>query len=389
MLERSLELSGEELRQANTEMLRAVAALQEARAELETRVEERTKALTTAEAQLRQAQKMEAIGRLAGGVAHDFNNLLTVIFGEVELLLEMHRRTEADPSIHEGLGGIQKAAESAASLTRQLLAFSRQQALTPTTVDVNELARNTTTMLRRVIGEDIELVIDLQPGVGSVRADVGQLQQVLLNLGLNARDAMPEGGKMTISTSVVVVEPSEGAGPTTAGTRPGAYVALKVSDTGVGMDTHVKARIFEPFFTTKELHRGTGLGLATVYGIVKQSDGYIDVSSVPGSGTSFQVLLPHVHGIRGVGCAARRSSRGSGMVPRRGPGRRPPRHQQVTCGARDTRCSRLRNGRSALEIAQKNGAIDLLLTDVVMPQMNGRRWPRGSSRRALTSRCST
>jgi two-component system cell cycle sensor histidine kinase/response regulator CckA len=223
-----------------------------------------------------------------------------------------------------------------------------------------------------VLGEDIELVIDLKPGVGSVRADVGQLQQVLLNLGLNARDAMPAGGTLTISTSAVVVDASE-ATERAAGPRPGAYVALKVSDTGMGMDPHVKARIFEPFFTTKELNRGTGLGLATVYGIVKQSDGYIDVTSAPNAGASFQVLLPRMSTVSEVAATPlRRAQSGSGLVllvedqeaVRRVISNHLRRAGYTVLQAGD--------GRSALEIAQTNGAIDLLLTDVVMPQMNGR-----------------
>jgi two-component system, cell cycle sensor histidine kinase and response regulator CckA len=240
--------------------------------------------------QLLQAQKMEAIGRLAGGVAHDFNNLLTTILGNVELI-----RTEK--SSHGVIGDlaqeVQKAALRAAELTHQLLAFSRKQMLQPKTLDLNGLVENLSKMLRRLIGEDIELELRLDPEAGSVKADPGQIEQVILNLAVNARDAMALGGRLILETLNVETdgEPLSGCFEIPAG----PYVIMKVSDTGAGMDETVKAHLFEPFFTTKDLGKGTGLGLSTVYGIVKQSGGYIAVDSRPGQGTSFTILLPRVY----------------------------------------------------------------------------------------------
>ena len=366
MLERSLDLSSEELGQANSQMRRAVAALQEARADLETRVDERTKALATAENRLRQAQKMEAIGRLAGGIAHDFNNLLTVIYGQAELLLEEELAEDTRGSVTE----IRQAAESAASLTQQLLAFSRQQALALTVLDVNELVRSTNSLLRRLIGEDVELVAHLSPGVGMVRVDRGQFQQVLLNLGVNARDAMPQGGQLTIATANSVVD-EHTSQPTYI--RPGSYVALTVSDTGIGMNEDVRARIFEPFFTTKSLNRGTGLGLATVYGIVKQSDGYIDVVSEPNQGATFNILLPQVdESVQPHAAASRRTGTAVGcilVVEDQEPVRRVICQRLLQAGYNVLEAH---NGPVALEIASAAAHIDLLLTDVVMPHMSGR-----------------
>jgi PAS domain S-box-containing protein len=241
------------------------------------------------EEQFRQAQKMEAVGRLAGGVAHDFNNVLTAIFGYVELLKD---GVAADSAGREDLDEIRKAADRAAGLTRQLLAFSRQQVLQPVVLNPNLLIDELQKMLRRVIGEDIRLQLDLAADAGNVRVDPGQLQQVLVNLVVNARDAMPKGGTLRIATANVELPPEYGTPPQAV--RAGPYVQLSVTDSGVGMSRDVMTRIFEPFFTTKEKGKGTGLGLSTVYGIVKQSDGYIWADSMPGRGTTFSVALPRV-----------------------------------------------------------------------------------------------
>jgi PAS domain S-box-containing protein len=239
--------------------------------------------------QLSQSQKVEAIGRLAGGIAHDFNNLLTVIKGYSQLsCIELKEGDTLKGNIDE----IQKAAERAASLTRQLLAFSRRQVMEMKVVDLNTLLRDLEKMLRRVIGEDIEMVIQPAGDLGEVRADVGQIEQVIMNLIVNAKDAMPSGGKLTIETANVELD--ESYARSHLDVKPGPYVMFSVSDTGMGMTPEVRDRIFEPFFTTKEKGKGTGLGLSTVYGIVKQSKGHIWVYSVQGRGTTFKIYLSRV-----------------------------------------------------------------------------------------------
>src|SRR6185503_4865655 len=241
------------------------------------------------EQQLLQAQKMEAVGRLAGGVAHDFNNLLTAIIGYGQISLA---NLAVDDPTHDNIQEIIAAGERAASLTRQLLTFSRKQVLQPATVDLNTVISETKRMLQRLIGEDINIVDLADPLRGKVKADPGQIEQVILNLAINARDAMPHGGKLTLQKHNT--EADETYACSHPGVAPGPYVVLAVTDTGCGMDDNVKSHVFEPFFTTKEAGKGTGLGLSTVYGIVKQSAGDIVVFSEPGKGTSFKIYLPRV-----------------------------------------------------------------------------------------------
>ncbi len=244
------------------------------------------------EDQLRQAQKMEAVGRLAGGIAHDFNNLLTAIRGNAEL---MSHRVKNDPAMAAEVDEILHAADRAASLTRQLLAFSRKQVLQPVSLDINEIVSSVSRMARRLIGTEVRLQLDLAQRVAKVLADPAQIEQVLLNLIVNARDAMPSGGMITVRTSNVRLE-ADSPEMSQAGLAPGQFVLLAVSDNGIGMDQATQARIFEPFFTTKETGRGTGLGLATVYGIIRQTGGAISVVSERGRGASFRVFLPAVTG---------------------------------------------------------------------------------------------
>ncbi|MGI9040607.1 MAG: ATP-binding protein, partial [Gemmatimonadales bacterium] len=328
-------------------------------------------ALRRSEQQLLQAQKMEAVGRLAGGIAHDFNNLLTVLAGAVHYLLARHPEGTTD---HADIAAIKDATDRAGSLTDQLLAFSRRQVLQPAEISVNDAVRRTTTLLRRLIGEHIEVILGLDDGLGSVRADPTQLEQVLLNLAINARDAMPEGGTLRFETSNVAVNGDYAS--THLGLEPGPYVMLAVTDTGHGMDPVTKAQIFEPFFTTKEEGKGTGLGLATVYGIVKQSGGSIYVYSEPGHGTTFKVYLPCV----GL-CAAAEEHVGVGGGPARGGEvvllaedradvRRFTARVLRECGYEVLEAD---SGESALALARDlAGPVHVLLTDAVMPGMSGK-----------------
>ncbi|HYT73203.1 MAG TPA: ATP-binding protein [Vicinamibacterales bacterium] len=246
-------------------------------------------ALRSAEARLRQAHKMEAVGRLAGGVAHDFNNVLTAIFGYADLLLD---GLGADDPKRPDVEEIKRAASRAAALTRQLLAFSRKQVLQPKRVNLNEIVDNVKALLAKLVGCEIELRVECDPSVGDVKADPGQLEQVLMNLATNSRDALPKGGRITIATVNQDIGPAEAA--MLPGLAPGRFVRLTVSDTGHGIPDAVRAQIFEPFFTTKEQGKGTGLGLATVYGIVKQSGGWIYLNEAPGAGASFSIYLPRL-----------------------------------------------------------------------------------------------
>jgi two-component system cell cycle sensor histidine kinase/response regulator CckA len=321
------------------------------------------------EEQYRQSQKMEAVGQLAGGIAHDFNNLLTAIQGYCELVAS---GLGTDNPVERELNEIRRAADRAASLTRQLLAFSRRQILEPRVLDLRDSLRGIEPMLRRLIGEDIQVVVHAADEIGRVRADPGQIEQVILNLAVNARDAMPQGG--TLRLEVADVELDDTFARNHPATTPGRYVLLAVSDTGIGMDGATRARVFEPFFTTKEKGKGTGLGLSTVYGIVKQSGGNIWLYSEPGAGTTFKIYLPRI------------DAPAEQPVP-------PPTVEKLTGtetilvvededSVRDLidrvlsgygyRVLVARTPREAVSLAAgEAGPIDLIVTDVVLPQMSG------------------
>ena len=320
---------------------------------------------------LRQSQKMEAIGRLAGGVAHDFNNLLTVISGRAQI--ERARPELSEPS-RRNVDLIAEAASRASTLTKQLLAFSRKQVLQPRVLDVDIVVAGMEPLLRRLIGEDIDLVTATEPGLGRVRADPGQLEQVVLNLAVNARDAMPRGGRLTVETANAELD--EAYARQQADVHPGPYVILAVSDTGVGMDAETRAHLFEPFFTTKGVGEGTGLGLATVYGIVKQSGGHITAYSESGRGTTIKIYLPRVEAASEL-----REAEPEPVVLRRG-------SETVLLveddeAVRELTCEVLEmHGYTVLAVADAGEAprvlegasrpIHLLVTDVVMPRLSGR-----------------
>ncbi|MBP2688126.1 MAG: sensor hybrid histidine kinase [Deltaproteobacteria bacterium] len=346
-----------------------------ARLVLATDVTERKRAEAardTLEKQLAETLRMESIGRLAGGVAHDFNNLLVVILGHAELLL--NRPEAADPSVGDSLREILKAGERAANLTRQLLAFGRKQVLTIKTIDLNRVIAGFEGMITRLIRESIEVTTHLAPDLGSVKADPFQIEQILLNLCINARDAMPDGGRLTIETTNVSLDEEYAKSHT--GVRPGPYVMLAVSDSGSGMDAETVGKIFDPFYTTKEKGKGTGLGLSTVYGIVKQHGGNIWVYSEPGRGTTLKVYLPRV---------AEPAEEEETAPPAFARASREPETVLVVEddeSVRDLVCRILsgagynvlvaRGGHEALVLAREAKAIHLLLTDVIMPEMSGR-----------------
>ena len=322
------------------------------------------------EAQLRQAQKMEAVGRLAGGIAHDFNNLLMVIQGYAELLID---RSKPGDAFRRNAEQIQEASQRAASLTRQLLAFSRKQMLAPSVLSIQSVVADMEKILRRLIGEDIDLVSVNPPDLWRIKADRSQIEQVILNLAVNARDAMPRGGKLTIETENVEFDNSQARLPVVL--TPGRYVMLAVTDNGCGMDSETQAHIFEPFFTTKEKGKGTGLGLATVYGIVKQSGGYIWVYSEPGQGTTFKVYLPRVE----ESLTPQEAQANSQKIPR---GTETILLVEDEQGVRDLAREYLEisgykvlvadSGPAAVKlVSEHKGAIDLVMTDVVMPGLSG------------------
>jgi nitrogen-specific signal transduction histidine kinase/CheY-like chemotaxis protein len=330
--------------------------------------------------QLRQAQKMEALGMLAGGIAHDFNNLLTIISGYSQMLMaSSHMSTERDRTAIEQ---VLKASQRAADLTGQLLAFSRRQNIQPKVLEVNQVVDQTATMLRRLIGEDIDLRIQKAPDAGRIHADAGQMQQMLINLVINSRDAMPEGGSLLIRTANAELGPDYIGQH--LGVRPGSYVVLEVSDTGEGMDPATRKRIFEPFFTTKPPGKGTGLGLSTVYGIVRQCGGSIDLYTEPGHGTTFRVYLPRVINEARV---TNEASEEQAERPEPAGGHETillvedeegvRRMVRIALERRGYRVLVAASGPEALAAARAHGsAIDMVVTDMIMPHMNGRELAR-------------
>jgi PAS domain S-box-containing protein len=323
------------------------------------------------EDQFRQAQKMEAVGRLAGGVAHDFNNLLMVISGYTEVLLE---KTARENPLYSKIAAIQQAADRATTLTRQLLAFSRKQFLELKVVDVNAIVKDLERLLRPLIGENIELNAQLANDLSRTRADAGQIEQVIMNLVVNSKDAMPDGGKLTIRTANVSLDDDHRREYSYI--QPGPYVMFSITDTGHGMDKDTQSRIFEPFFTTKEKGKGTGLGLSTAYGIIKQSGGYIFARSEVGRGTTFSIYLPQVDDAAeplGMERAAQSAAGGTETVLLVEDEESVRQLVRETLEAKGYKVLEAEHGEAALEMAaHHDGAIDMLITDVVMPGMSGR-----------------
>jgi signal transduction histidine kinase len=372
-----LQAANRELRALQADLEHRVQArtaeLERANAQLTEEMAERQRAeqaLRASEDQLRQSQKMEAVGTLAGGVAHDFNNLLTAIMGYAQLLSLRHR---SDPQARHDSEEILRAAERAAMLTRQLLAFSRREVVQPKRLDLNAIIRDMGKLLRRLLGERVHLVVAPAESLWTVRADPGHMEQVVMNLAVNARDAMPDGGKLTIETANVELGEVYAGEPVEA--PPGSYVVLSVTDTGTGMDPETRSRMFEPFFTTKGAGKGTGLGLSTVYGIVKQWGGAIQIYSDVGWGTSFKIYLPRVTG------PAESEARVDDQADM-------PRGSETVLLAEDQdavsaviraallpcgyRVLAAPNGIEALEICERHeGPIQILVTDLVMPGMDG------------------
>jgi signal transduction histidine kinase/ActR/RegA family two-component response regulator len=352
---------------------RLVPSVQRILRELDERAERKRaeEALRVSEKQFRQAQKMEAVGRLAGGLAHDFNNLLTVIMGHSQVLLT---ELPEDSSVRGKIEEMQKAGERAAALIRQLLAFSRKQALEPKVLCLNSVVTNLDSLLSRLIGEDIQLAVRTESEQGHVKADPSQLEQVIMNLVVNARDAMPNGGLLVIETSQVQLTrtPMHHIRPLS----PGPYMKLTVTDTGCGMDQDTLSHLFEPFFTTKEEHKGTGLGLSTVFGIVTKNGGAIDVWSQVGHGTTFDIYLPRIDPQAGTSLLpgtpgiVGRGNETILVVEDEQSVRDLVREELTKIGYRIVEAM---NGIEACLIAtQRSGQFDLLLTDIVMPGMNGR-----------------
>jgi signal transduction histidine kinase/CheY-like chemotaxis protein len=361
--------SAEDLAIASAFAAQAAVALENSR--LYDEIQRAFTELSQTQEQLTQAQKMEAVGRLAGGVAHDFNNLLMVIIGRTALLLEA---LGAEDPTRRPIELIQKTANRAADLTRQLLAFSRKQVLQPVVLDLNGVVGNIGEMLKRLIGEDIVLVTILDPALGRVKADPGQIEQVIMNLAVNARDAMPQGGRLTLETASVELDAVYASQRVEA--RPGPHVMLALSDTGIGMDSETQARIFEPFFTTKGPGKGTGLGLATVYGIVKQSGGNIWVYSEPGQGTTFKIYLPRVdepvESAEGA-IAPARPLQGMETILLVEDEEAVRELARDVLRARGYTVLEARHGGDALKVCEQHrGPIHAMLTDVVMPRMSGR-----------------